>query len=73
MLFRCLDPNVVETYYDTRKFPIKFDNISLIIINEKILNHEDFAVTIRNDIKLSIILSISKFDSHCKIHNLQQL
>jgi hypothetical protein len=40
---------VVETYYDIRKFPVLFNNISVTIINEKILNHEDFTVTIRNE------------------------
>ena len=49
-MLRCPQPNEVETYYDRRQFPISLDNSDrMTIINEKILNHEDFAVTIRND------------------------
>jgi len=48
--FRCDEPNVVETYYDIRKFPIMYDNLTVTVIEEKILNHEEFDVIIRNDL-----------------------
>ena len=43
---RCPTPNLVETYWDSRKFPVRF-NETETMVSEKILNHEEFELTIR--------------------------
>jgi hypothetical protein len=39
---------LVETFYDTRVFPVSFDTaVGAVNVQEKILNHEDFTVSVR--------------------------
>ena len=43
---RCTKPNLVETFLDERKFPVRFTDTDTMV-SEKILNHEEFNLTIR--------------------------
>ena len=60
-LIRCNEPNLVETFYDTRTFPVRFGNgVEITNVNERILNHEEFAVTVRSVLQINIYdLSLS--------------
>jgi len=44
--YRCAKPNLVETYIDSRRFPVRFDDTDTMV-SEKILNHEEFDLTIK--------------------------
>jgi len=43
---RCAKPNLVETFIDSRRFPVRFGD-SDTMVTEKILNHEEFDLTIK--------------------------
>jgi hypothetical protein len=48
---RCNQPNLVETFYDLRTFPVTFDNARGVVnVRERILNHEEFNFTVRSEL-----------------------